>query len=350
MTLHEVLDMKVFQRISALLLAALLLLAPARAESGRFSDVPEAHWAYESVYAAEEKGLVNGLSPKTFGLGQNVTRAQYCAMLCRLLGWETVSPEKPTFSDNQDQSAWYYGAVETAYANGALLKLGAECAPNEPLLREEMAAMTVRALGCAPLAGVVQDDCPFSDVTTNRGYVALAYHMGFMGGVSAQMFSPRTASTREQAAAVLLRVYDRLHAELVRRPLSEMPAMGVVIAEPLYDTESRMPMCPRAPMESVYDAAVKAGAGGAVTLLTAPWSVTVKDGKAHPGTTLTQAELAALLADDTARTYRSARYGSSYLLRAEGGGQTAVWYETAEDIAQKLELCKLLGVGTVYVE
>lgn len=343
--------MKCLKRASALLLAALLLLAPVRAAGGgRFADVPESHWAYESVYAAEEKGLVNGLSPKTFGLGQSVTRAQYCAMLCRLLGWEAVSPEKPTFGDNQDQNAWYYTAVETAYANGALLKLGADCGPNEPLPREEMAAMTVRALGYASLAGIVQDDCPFDDVTTNRGYIALAYHMGFMGGVSAQKFSPRTASTREQAAAVLLRVYDRLHAEVARLPLDEIPALGPVIAEPLYETDGKFPMCPRAPMESVYAAAVKAGAGGAVALLTAPWSVTVKDGKANPGTTLTEAELAALLADETARVYRSARYGSSYLLRTEGGEQTAVWYETADDLAQKLELCKLLGVKTVYVE
>ena len=343
--------MRLLRRPAALLLAALLLLAPVRAEDGtRFNDVPEEHWAYESVCTAAQRGLVNGLSAKTFGLGQPVTRAQYCAMLCRLMGWAEVLPGEPTFSDNRDKSAWYYGAVETAYLNGALLKLSDMCGPNEPLPREEMAAMTVRALGYSNLAGTVQDDCPFSDVSTNRGYIALAYRMGIMGGVSAQKFSPRTASTREQAAAVLLRVYDRQHAEIARAPLRAMPAGAAVYAEALSDTSGRIPMCPRAPLESVYAAAVKAGVGGAVALRTAPWAA-VKNGNVLSETALTEEELAALLADEATAVYRSARYGGSYLIRTdEDGTQTVAWYETEEDVAEKVELCRLLGVKTVYIE
>lgn len=343
--------MRLLRRPAALLLAALLLLAPVRAEDGaRFADVPEEHWAYESVYAAAQRGLVNGLSPKTFGLGQPVTRAQYCAMLCRLMGWAEVLPSEPTFSDNRDPGQWYYGAVETAYLNGALLKLSAECKPNEPLPREEMAAMTVRALGYSSLAGTVQDDCPFTDVSTNRGYVALAYRMGIMGGVSTQKFSPKSESTREQAAAVLLRVYDRLRAEITRAPLRVMPTGAAVYASPLYDKSGRIPMCPRAPFESVYDAAVRAGAGGAVALRTAPWAV-FRNESGLSEAEITRGELAELLADEETAVYRSARYGGSYLIRTrEDGSQTVVWYETEEDVAEKVELCRLLGVKMVYVD
>lgn len=344
--------MKLLRRTVCLLSAALLLFAPVRAEDGtQFADVPQTHWAYESVRAATQRGLVNGLSEKSFGLGQPLTRAQYCAMLSRLMGWAEVLPDKPTFQDNQDKAAWYYGAVETAYANGALLRLSQNCKPNESLPREEMAAMTVRALGYANLAGTVQDDCPFSDVSINRGYIALAYHMGIMGGVSAQTFSPKTASTREQAASVLLRAYDRLRATLAREPLSAMPAGAAVLAAPLTDTSGRIPMCPRAPLESVYDAAIKAGVNGAVALRTAPWAAVVRDGNILSQITLTSGELAEFLADETATVYHSARYGSSYLIRpTEDGAQTVVWYETEEDIAEKLGLCRLLGVKTVYVE
>ena len=344
--------MKLLRRTAALLSTAALLLVPARAAGDtQFADVPQTHWAYESVHAATQYGLVNGLSAKTFGLGQPLTRAQYCTMLSRLMGWAEVLPDHPTFRDNQDKTTWYYGAVETAYANGALLKLSPECKPNEPLPREEMAAMTVRALGYANLAGTVQDDCPFSDVSINRGYIALAYHMGIMGGVSAQTFSPKTASTREQAASVLLRAYDRLRATPARESLSAMPAGAAVFAAPLSDTSGRIPMCPRAPLESVYDAAVKAGAGGAVALRTAPWAAVVKDGSILAQMTLTRGELAELLADEASTVYQSARYGSSYLIRlGENGSQTVVWYETEEDIAEKIGLCQLLGVKTVYVE
>lgn len=344
--------MKLLRRVAVLLLASALLPAPVRAADGeRFSDVPQTHWAYESVRAAAQNGLVNGLSAQTFGLGQPVTRAQYCAMLCRLMGWEEVLPREPTFSDNRDRSAWYYGAVEAAYLNGALLKLSAACNPNEPLPREEMAAMTVRALGYSNLAGTVQDDCPFSDVSTNRGYIALAYRMGVMGGVSAQTFSPKTASTREQAASVLLRVHDRLRAEIALRPLGAMPVGAAVYAEALSDRSGRIPMFPRAPLESVYDAAVKAGAGGAVALRTAPRAAAVRGGRVLSETTLTREELAELLADESTAAYHSARYGSSYLIRTEeDGSQTVVWYESEEDVALKVELCRLLGVKTVYTE
>lgn len=343
--------MKLLRRIAVLLSAALLLVPVRAADAARFADVPQTHWAYESVRAATQYGLVNGLSPKTFGLGQPLTRAQYCAMLCRLMDWPEILPDRPTFRDNQDKSAWYYGAVETAYWNGALLKLSEECAPNEPLPREEMAAMTVRALGYSNLAGTVQDDCPFSDVSTNRGYIALAYHMGIMSGMSASSFSPKTASTREQAAAVLLRAHGRLRAEITREPLAAMPSGAAVYAAALSDWSGRVPMCPRAPLESVYDAAVKAGEGGAVALRTTPWAVVVKDGSILSETALTRDALAEILADETTAAYRSARYISSYLIRAEdNGSQTVVWYETEEDIALKIGLCRLLGVKTVYIE
>lgn len=74
--------------------------------------------------------------------------------------------------------------------------------------------MTVRALGLAVLSGAAADDCPFSDVSVAQGYVALAYRMGIIKGVSAYNFEPKKEATREQAAAVLLRTYDRLHAAI----------------------------------------------------------------------------------------------------------------------------------------
>lgn len=47
-----------------------------------------------------------------------------------------------------------------------------------------------------------------------QGYVALAYRMGIIKGVSAYNFEPKKEATREQAAAMLLRTYDRLHAAI----------------------------------------------------------------------------------------------------------------------------------------
>lgn len=342
--------MRIARRYSPLLLTLLLTLltVPARAAEG-FSDVPESHWAYASIQRTVELGLINGVGGGRFGRGQDVNRAEYSLMLCRLMGWEMKNPRIGSFDDNRDPSQWYYSAIETAYEHGVLLKLGASCGVKDPLQREEMAAMTVRALGYASLSGMVQDDCPFTDVSTNQGYIALAYHMGLMDGVKTGVFSPKTVSTREQAATVLLRAYDRLHAPVSQ--LNSVPAgVSAVRVRPLSGSQTPVPMCPRAPLESVYDAAVQAGPGGAVVLRTVPFSVTVKDETVQENGELSGGELTALLADKQVQKQRSSRYRSSYLVKTEGKTSTVVWYESAQDIAEKVQLCRMMGIEAVYLE
>lgn len=328
--------MKQIQRFSALLLFALLLAVPTRA-AANYKDVPKNHWAYESVERSAELGLVGGVGSGYFGLGREITRAEYAAMLCRLMGWQMVTPVLGSFTDNLDASEWYYSAVETAYANGALLKLGTKAGVLETMTRAELATMTVRALGYASLSGVVQDDCPFPDVTTSRGYIALAYHMGFMTGGGTKAFVPNGAATREQAASVLLRVYDALHAEVTQTTVSAAPK-GAVVVEPLDDRDGRIPMCPRAPLDGVYEAALKAGRGGAVALQTTAYNATT-------GKTLNASALKTLLNTNGTRVYRSTRYESSYASRSG----SIVWFESEEDIAEKVTLCRLMGVKTVYL-
>ena len=73
--------------------------------------------------------------------------------------------------------------------------------------------MLVRALGYGPISGLdLGIDCPFTDVRTNQGYLALAYHLGIVNGTSATAFSPDRSATREQAVVMLTRLYDRYFA------------------------------------------------------------------------------------------------------------------------------------------
>ena len=48
--------------------------------------------------------------------------------------------------------------------------------------------------------------------TTNAGYVAMAYELGLVNGTSSTTFSPDRTATREQAAVMLMRLYDSYHA------------------------------------------------------------------------------------------------------------------------------------------
>lgn len=52
--------------------------------SERFNDVPANHWALSSILKAEKAGVISGVGPKEYGLGQPVTREQLAVILDRI--------------------------------------------------------------------------------------------------------------------------------------------------------------------------------------------------------------------------------------------------------------------------
>lgn len=195
------------------LLAVLAGLWAAPASAAGFRDVPANHWAAESIQRCVSLGFFQGKSADHFGLGEEMTRSAFAVVLCRFFGWETPAPEKTTFTD-VPADAWYAGAVEAAYDHEAITDQSREFRPNEAITREELAVMLVRALGYGTIAGLAQDlPLPFQDVTTNAGYITMAYDLGLMSGTSATTFSPAKTAPREQVAVILMRLYDVLHSD-----------------------------------------------------------------------------------------------------------------------------------------
>lgn len=195
----------------ALLVAVMFGAAPVPA-SAAFADVPAGSWAETSINRCVQSGLFQGETATRFGMGKPMTRAAFTVVLCRFFGWELIKPEQPTYTDVQDPARWYYTAVETAYDRGAITRQTEEFRPNDPITREEMAVMLIRALGYTSLAGQAQElAMPFTDVTTNKGYIAMAYELGIINGTSDTTFSPERTATREQAAVMLMRLYDKVN-------------------------------------------------------------------------------------------------------------------------------------------
>ena len=200
----------------ALLLSTSLLCSaisiPAAAQT--FSDMPPSHWAYQNVEDAAAAGIMNGMDSGYFGTGQTVTRAQFAQMLSNLFGWNASATASP-FSDVQDTSSWYYTAVNTASAHGATDVTSGSFRPNEGITRRELAVMLVKALGYDALAGQVSDTgLPFTDVSTDKGYITIAYDFGIISGKSATSFEPEGYATREEAAAMMMRLYERQNQPL----------------------------------------------------------------------------------------------------------------------------------------
>jgi len=204
--------MGIFRRTAVLVLAlALLLPLPAaQAVGSRYSDVPPDNWAVDVIEKAADYGLMEG-DNGTFGFGNFMLRAEFAAVLGRMLSWPQTAPETPSYTDCPPEK-WYYSAVEAALENGAA-DPGPTFRPEEPITREEMAVMLVRALDYDQLAALERGaDLPFPDVTSNRGYIALAWRFGIINGVEEGdklLFYPRAYAPREQAAAMLVRAYER---------------------------------------------------------------------------------------------------------------------------------------------
>lgn len=209
------------RRLLACALSCVLFLGAlpmASAAKTPFTDVPSAHWAADSISQAVELGFFQGESRSRFGLGHKMTRGAFTVVLCRFFDWEMVQPKESTFQDVKDPSRWYWSAVETAYANGALTRQTDSFRPNDPITREEMAVMLVRALGYGSIAGLAQNlKVPFQDLHSNAGYVAMAYELGIMNGTSKTTFSPDRTATREQVAVTLIRLYERTHKAPLQR-------------------------------------------------------------------------------------------------------------------------------------
>ena len=202
------------KRLYSLLLAAALIfvLAPgACAEADGYSDLPATGWAREAILSAGEYGLMMGKGDGIFGVGQTMSRAEFATVLVRMFGWSEVRGAD-SFTDIR--KSWARGYINAAAANG-VLDSGGTFSPDKAITRREMAVMLVRTLGYQDLAEKEAKDyaLPFTDVTADRGYIAVAYDIGMVNGTSATTFSPESTATREQAAAMLVRVYERRTAD-----------------------------------------------------------------------------------------------------------------------------------------
>lgn len=346
------------KRILCAILALVMTLSmgmPALAAGNTYHDVPDTHWAAQSIERAAQLGIFHGVNSTTFGLGQAISRAAFVTALVRLFGWETVESEHGTFHDVAP-GTWYYAAVETAVKNGAIAASGKNFRPNDPLSRSDMASMIIRALGYTSLAGLVSGyDCSFSDVTANKGFITMAYDMGIVGGIGNGKFDPSGTASREQAAVILVRVYDRLYAGN-----SQIASVGtrtaVRVETPAAREEDDLPTTPLEPIADLYDvlrrlresgsdmssAVLCLNGGGVRTTVSAQGRIISAD-------TLSAEQVSLILSRSDVHTYYSRRHESAYCVYEPNPYQTVtVWYQSEESMAAKLQLARMFGV-TYYV-
>lgn len=230
-------SMILFLLILSLLINPFIYITKSSAQQVKpFSDVPQNHFAYTQIHRLRELGITEGIGNNMFGVGRTITRGEFVTFLVRLMGWDIIKPAKGSFLDNMNPAHNFYGTIETALAHGVIKKDSDYFRTDDPITREEMAIMIVRTLGYDTLAKQLDIlGKPFDDVTRNFGYITIAKDLGITAGTGPNTFSPNGIATREQAAAMMIRMYDKLNT-----PMEELHAFYAISSSSQMDKFSQL--------------------------------------------------------------------------------------------------------------
>nr|QGA89391.1 glycoside hydrolase [Paenibacillus xylanilyticus] len=199
--------------MAAVLFVALCILAlvpffPISVEAAvskqQFQDI-NTSYAKEAITHLVSEGIAAGTSETRFEPKKAVTRAEFATFAVRLLGLKPVKNNISPYSDTRT-TAWYYGNV-SAMTNLSILegKGQGTFQPNASITREEAAALLVRMLKqTSGSTGLLSTTyVDASDISVwAKPYVQKVYQLGLMRG-SDGLFRPQDQVTREEAAVML---------------------------------------------------------------------------------------------------------------------------------------------------
>lgn len=195
--------------ICGALIAALSLGAAAGAQAGLFRDVPDSHWAAGYIEEAAARGYVRGVGDGLYRPGQEVTYAEFAAMITRVL----FPREQEKYEEGL--RPWYAAYISICTVHGVFAGTGFQpgLRENEPMTRAELAVCAVNALESAGAKMPGREELEAVDVPDIALYprqeraIRAVYALGVMNGSGdTGKFEGRDRMTRAQAAAVLTRM------------------------------------------------------------------------------------------------------------------------------------------------
>ena len=112
------------------------VFAPAVASAASFTDLTDAHWAYDNIMRLANDGTINGYDDGTFLPEGTVTRAEFVKILNNVFGLTKSSGI--VFTDTENH--WAKNEIDIAVTNGVCKgKSTTEFKPNDSITREEAA-------------------------------------------------------------------------------------------------------------------------------------------------------------------------------------------------------------------
>lgn len=175
-----------------------------------FDDIAGSYARNEIIDLYNQK-ILTGTSKTSFSPARSITRAEFIAVLDRLLKLEPVASPISPYTDIA-KSAWYYGWIQAAVQLELVSGTSASTvAPAKPVTRQEAAVWLAKALKQPVTTTAAQT--LFKDKSAVAAWASSAVgtvsRLGLMKGDETGTFRPSQPITRQETAVLIARVLQR---------------------------------------------------------------------------------------------------------------------------------------------
>ncbi len=171
-----------------------------------------AHWAQTYVTELVDHNVITGYEDASFRPENDITRAEFCALIVRSFGLEPAADAVAAFADADAIADWAKPLVGAAYRAGIVLGYeDGSFRAGDNITRAEMAVMVARSLA---LKGALAAPTVPAPVFGDEGaipawaleHVRTAAQRGIISGYPDGSFGPANLATRAEAATMVIRV------------------------------------------------------------------------------------------------------------------------------------------------
>ena len=202
------------KRKIAVILCITLMMCALPVFALTFSDLTNAHWAYENIMGLVEKGVINGYQDGTYRPENDVTRGEFFKLIVTSVEDEEYIESfygfmKPLLPHWASMYALYIADEGCMMAEKTVTDL------DTSISRLEMAVTIAKIAMKNNLRNIEEDYYPekLTDLTElseeNRLYVEYVVELGIIKGYEDKTFRPNQNMTRAEVATVISRVLER---------------------------------------------------------------------------------------------------------------------------------------------
>ncbi|MBD3920983.1 InlB B-repeat-containing protein [Paenibacillus sp. PR3] len=182
-----------------------------------FKDIA-GHWAQKAVNDMGSRMIISGIGGDLFNPNQNITRAEFAAILVRALGLKPTNGVSP-FSDVKG-TEWYADAVQTAFSYKLIDGFNdGSFRPSDSITREQAIAILAKAMEItglkAKLPAVQANEVlrPFTDAGSVSKWaqagMAACLQAGIISGRTATQLAPKASISRAEVAVIVQKLLQQ---------------------------------------------------------------------------------------------------------------------------------------------